>query len=154
MGAVKEQLYTAVESVFEKHSVEIYGEEVAMVGEVFDIVIDLLDGDAEALRDREQYWFQQYSIDTADFLTDWTFKITSAIAIFTGIGTTEDGLIGNSFASFSLFYHLHPRRAVAAMQKSGLNDKTIQAIVYLMAGRLLDENSELAIDRFDYLQSE
>lgn len=154
MGAVKEQLYASVESVFDKHSVEIYGEEVSMVGEVFDIVIDLLDGDAEALRDREQYWFQQYSIDTADFLADWTFRITSAVIIFTGIGTTEDGLVGNSFASFALFYHLHPRRAVAAMQKSGLNDKTIQAIVYLMAGRLLDENPDLGIDRFDYLKSE
>ena len=154
MGAVKEQLYASIESVFDKHSVEIYGEEVAMVGEVFDIVIDLLDGDAEALRDREQYWFQQYSIDTADFLADWTFRITSAVIIFTGIGTTEDGLVGNSFASFALFYHLHPRRAVAAMQKSGLNDKTIQAIVYLMAGRLLDENPDLGIDRFNYLKSE
>jgi hypothetical protein len=151
MGAIKEALYESVESVFDKHSVEIQGEEVSMVGEVFDIVIDLLDGDAEALRDREQYWFHQYSIDTADFLADWTFRITSAVIIFTGIGTTEDGLVGNSFASFALFYHLHPRRAVAAMQKSGLNDKAIQGIIYLMAGRLIDQNSGLTIDRFDYL---
>lgn len=153
MGAVKEALYEAVESAFNSHSVEILGEEVPIVGETFDILLDLVDGDAEALRDREHYWFKEYSIDTADFLTDWTFKITSAIAIYTGLATTEDGLIGNSFASFSLFYHLHPRRAVAAMQKSGLNDKAIQAIIYLMAGRLLDENSDLGIDRFDYLKA-
>ena len=154
MGAVKEHLYESVESVFEKHSVEIYGEEIAMVGEVFDIVLDLLDGDAEALRDRELYWFQQYSIDTADFLTDWTFKVASAITIFTGLGTTEDGLVGNSFASLALFYHLHPRRTAVAMQRMGMTDKAIQAIIYMLAGVILDQNDKLKIVKFSYLDEQ
>lgn len=154
MGAVKEALYGSIESVFEKQSVEIYGEEVSMVGEVFDVILDLLDGDAESMHERERYWFQQYSTDTAEFLADWTFKVAAAITVFTGVGNNEQGLVGNSFASLALFYHLHPRRTAVAMQKMGLSDKAVQAIIYMLAGVILDQNDKLRIVKFKYLDEQ
>jgi hypothetical protein len=151
MGAVKEALSSAIDSVFETQTVEMNGDQVLIAQEMMETFISLLNGDNQAMHQKEHQWFDEYSIDTADFLSDWTHCITAAVAIYTGIATTEDGLIGNSFAFMAYWYHIQPRRCAVAMMKAGLNDKAIQAILYLLAGVILDENDKLKIVKFDYL---
>lgn len=151
MGAIKEALADTIESVLVSGRVEIEGQEVTMSCEINDVFLNLMDGDNQGFHALEHQWFETMNVDAADFLADWLHGITAAIAIYTGLATTDDGLIGNSFAWLAYHYHLHPRRVAVAMMRAGLNDKAIQAILYLLSGVILDQNDKLKIVKFDYL---
>mgnify|MGYP000037472060 CR=1 FL=1 len=151
MGAVKEALNNTISSVLETQTVEMNGDQVFIDMEFMQTFALLFEADNQAMHEQKRQWFEQYSVDTADFLSDWGHAITAAVAIYTGLATTEDGLIGNSFAFMAYWYHIHPRRCAVAMMKAGLSDKAIQAILYLLAGVNLDENDKLKIVKFDYL---
>lgn len=151
MGAMKELLFENFESVFESADLKINGDEVWVAYEMMDIQTLLLLSDNDGLHRKEHEYFERLHIDTADFLTDWLHAVTAAVSVFTGMATTEDGLIGNSFDTMAYWFHLSPRRAVRAMQQLGLNDRAVQGIIYLLTGRLLDANEALNIVRFEYL---
>lgn len=151
MGAMKELMHENYESVFETQDLKMNGDEVWVIYEMMEMQTLLLCNDNEGIQQKEQDYFANLHIDTADFLTDWLHPVTAAVSIFTGMHTTEDGLIGNSFDTMAYLYHLSPRRAVRAMQKLGLNDRAVQGIIYLLTGRLLDANNALNIVRFEYL---
>jgi len=151
MGAMKEALADSIESVLVGGKVEIEGQEVIMSCEINDVFLSLISGDNQSIHALEHQWFDTMNVDAADFLSDWLHGITAAVAIYTGLATTDDGLIGNSFAWLAYHYHLHPRRVAVAMMKAGLNDKAIQAILYLLSGVILDQNDKLKIVKFDYL---
>lgn len=151
MGAVKEALDDSLSSVLETYVVEMNSDRVVMNCEFMNTFLALTDGDNQMLQAQEQQWFEEYHIDTADFLADWTHAITAAVAIFTGLATTEDGLIGNSFSWLAYRYHIAPRGVVVAMQKCGLTDRAIQGIIYMLAGVILDENDKMKIVKFSYL---
>lgn len=152
MGAMKEALADSIESVLVANKVEIAGQKVIMSCEINDVFLALLAGDNQSLHQLERQWFDTMEIDAADFMADWCHSITAAVAIYTGLATTEDGLIGNSFAWLAYHYHLHPRHVAVAMMKAGLNDKAIQGIIYLLSGVILDQNDKLRIVKFDYLE--
>jgi hypothetical protein len=154
MGAMKELMQENFESVMETDDLKMNGDEVWVFYEMMEIQGLLLFSDNEALQRKEQQWFEGLHIDTADFLTDWLSPITAAVTVFTGMGTTEDGLIGNSFDMMAYHFHTSPRRTVRAMQKMGLNDRSVQGIIYLLTGRLLDANNALNIVRFEYLDKQ
>lgn len=151
MGYMKEAIFESIESVLETHEVELYGAKVNTGFEMNKVFLNLLSGDRDRMAEMEHEWFQTFDVDVADFLTDWLDGITAAMAIYTGLATTEDGFIGNSFAWFAYKYHLYPRRLAVAMMKAGLNDKAIQAILYILSGVILDQNDKLKIVKFDYL---
>lgn len=151
MGAVKEALADNIESVLVSGRVEIGGQEVIMSCEINDVFLNLMAGDNQGIHALERQWFETMNVDAADFLSDWLHSIAAAVAIYTGLATTDDGFIGNSFAWLAYHYHIHPRRVAVAMMKAGLNDKAIQAILYMLAGVILDQNDKLRIVKFDYL---
>jgi len=151
MGAMKEAIFESIESVLETKWVEMYGQEVNTGFEMNKVFLNLMSGDRDKVAQMQHEWFQTLDVDVADFLTDWLDGITAAVAIYTGLATTNDGFIANSFAWFAYKYHLYPRRLAVAMMKAGLNDKAIQAIIYLLSGVILDQNDKLKIVKFDYL---
>jgi hypothetical protein len=151
VGAIKEAITTSIESVLIRSKVEIEGQEVLVFRQIKDVFENLVTGDNQGCQALENQWFETMNIDAADFLADWLHGITAAVAIYTGLATTDDGLIGNSFAHLAYQFHLHPRRVAVAMMRAGLNDKAIQAILYLLSGVILDQNDKLKIVRFDYL---
>jgi hypothetical protein len=154
MGAMKELMLENYESVFDSQDLKINGDDVWIVYEMMEIQTLLLCSDNEGLHRKEHEWFENLHIDTADFLTDWLHPVTAAVSVFTGMQTTQDGLIGNSFDTMAYWFHLSPRRAVRAMQKLGLKDRAVQGIIYLLTGRLLDANNALNIVRFEYLDKQ
>ena len=151
MGAVKEAFAEAIESVFQACSTTIEGEQVFTADLVFDYILAISDGDDEWLRSREHDHFETYGIDTADFLSDWAGKFATAIGIFTGQLTTEDGCAANYFDILAYSYHHTPRSVAKALVSFGLTDRAVQGIIYLLAGRLLDASEQLRIVKFEYL---
>lgn len=151
MGAVKEAMSEAINSVFREYEVDIHGESVLANCEVFDNIMFQLDGFDQGLRDQEVRFFDDYQIDTADFLADWLNRLSACIAVYTGVATTDDGSIGVSFDMAAYSYHYAPRQVAKALRKLGLADTATQGIIYLLAGRLLEANGELSIVKFDYI---
>lgn len=154
MGAVKQALDEQLSSVLESEVVEMNGDRVLISYEFFNTFLALTDADNQELQRQEHNWFQQYDVDTADFLSDWTHAVTSAVAIYTGLATTDDGLIGNSFSWMAYKYHISPRSCAVAMQRMGMTDKAIQAIIYMLAGVILDQNDKMKIVKFAYLDEQ
>jgi hypothetical protein len=151
MGAMKEAFAQAIESVFETSATTIKGEQVFTADLVFDYILAIENGDDEWLRSMEHDHFETYGIDTADFLADWAGKFATAIGIFTGQLTTEDGCAANYFDILAYSYHHTPRSVVKALSAFGLTDSAVQGIIYLLAGRLLDASEQLRIVKFEYL---
>lgn len=153
MGAVKEAYYKQFESLFDNQVVQMNGDRVCMSDMVADFLLATSWQDDEYLRSMETSLFEEYNIDTADFITDWFFRITAAIGIYTGAVTDEDRNIGLWLDMLAYTYHYAPRSVGRALQRFGLNQLTCQAIVYLIAGRLLSAHRELGVMRFEYLGS-
>jgi hypothetical protein len=151
MGAVKEAFAEAIESVFETHATTIKGEQVFTADLVFDYIMAIVDGDDEWLRSMEHNHFATYGIDTADFLSDWAGKFATAIGIFTGQLSTDDGCAANYFDILAYSYHHTPRSVAKALSAFGLTDSAVQGIIYMLAGRLLDASEQLRIVKFEYL---
>lgn len=151
MGAVKQALFDTIESAFESNTVEIHGESVVMSEVMFDYFLGMTSGDDDFLRSLEQSHFETYGIDTADFITDWASGFTAACAVLSGLATTEDGCVGNSFDLLAYHYHHAPRHLGRALQRFGFTNAVSQGIVYLLAGRLLEASQKLRIVSFDYL---
>ena len=151
MGAVKEAFSQAIESVFQHSPATIEGEQVYTVDLAFDYILAIGNGDDNMLRAMEHELFAIYGIDTADFLTDWAGRIASAVGIFTGQLTTDDGCTGNYFDMVAYTYHHSPRSVAKALSAFGLTDSAVQGIIYLLAGRLLDASEQLSIVKFEYL---
>lgn len=151
MGAVKEAFAQAVESVFETASTAIKGEQVFTADLVFDYILAIANGDDQWLRAMEHEHFDTYGIDTADFLSDWAGKFATAIGIFTGQLSTEDGCAANYFDILAYSYHHTPRSVAKALVAFGLTDSAVQGIIYMLAGRLLDATEQLRIVKFEYL---
>jgi len=154
MGAMKELLTENLESVMQDRIMEMNGDRVFIEQELLETMQLLIWGQRDELAQKELDYFATLHVDTADFISDWIHAIASAIALFTGTATTEDGMIGNSFDWMSYHFHIRPRGTVRAMQKMGLNDRAIQGIIYLLTGRLLDANNALNIVRFEYLDKQ
>jgi hypothetical protein len=152
MGAVKEALFDTIESAFESSSIEIHGEPVIMSGVMFDYFLGMTAGDDESLRSREWANFENYGIDTADFITDWAGGFTAAYSVLSGLATTDDGCVGNYLDMLAYHYHHSPRHLGRALQRFGFTDTVSQGIVYLLAGRLLEASPALRIVSFDYLK--
>lgn len=152
MGAVKEALFDTIESAFESNTVEIHGEPVAMSEVMFDYFLGMTSGDDDFLRSLERSHFETYGVDTADFITDWAGGFTAAYAVLSGLATTEDGCVGNSFDLLAYHYHHAPRHLGRALQRFGFTNAVSQGIVYLLAGRLLEASQSLRIVSFDYLK--
>jgi hypothetical protein len=151
MGAVKEALFDTIESAFESNTVEVHGQEVFMSEVMFDYFLGMTSGDDDLLRILERANFEEYQIDTADFITDWAGRFTAAYAVLSGLATTEDGCVGNLLASLAYHYHHAPRHVGRALQRFGFTKAVSQGIVYLLAGRLLEASPALRIVSFDYL---
>ena len=151
MGAVKANLEQNIEAVFELAPIEMNGDVVFTADIAFDLILDLTDGDDDKLRLAEKVWFNEYDSETADFLADWAKRISSAVAVFTGLATTDDGCVANYFDMLAMTYHHAPRRVAKALRTFGLTEAAVQGIVYMLAGRLLDASEQLRIVRFDYL---
>lgn len=152
MGAVKQALFDTIESAFESNTVEIHGEPVAMSEVMFDYFLGMTSGDDDFLRSLERTHFETYNVDTADFITDWAGGFTAAYAVLSGLATTEDGCVGNSFDLLAYHYHHAPRHLGRALQRFGFTNAVSQGIVYLLAGRLLEASQSLRIVSFDYLK--
>lgn len=153
MGAVKQAYFDNIESLFERPTLEMNGDQVCMAEMTADFLLGVSWSDDEYLRDMEKSVFAQYDIDTADFITDWFFRISAAVGIFTGVVNEDDHNIGLWLDMLAYTYHHSPRHVGRALQKFGLNELTCQAIVYLIAGRLLSVRKDLGIMRFEYLGS-
>ena len=152
MGAVKEALFDTIESAFESSSVEIHGEPVFMSEVMFDYFLGMTSGDDDFLRSLEKTHFENYGIDTADFITDWAGGFTAAYAVLSGLATTDDGCVGNYLDMLAYHYHHSPRHLGRALQRFGFTKTVSQGIVYLLAGRLLEASPALRIVSFDYLK--
>jgi hypothetical protein len=151
MGAVKEYYAASVESAFLPKPVEMNGDIIYTADLAFDNILmqeNSMDSELQAL---EQYWFANYHVDTADYLSDWAGRISAAIAVFTGITTTDEGCVGNYFDMMAYTYHHTPRQVAKALTAFGLTDAAVQGIIYMLAGRLLDATKQLRIVRFEYL---
>ena len=151
MGAVKAYLEQSIESVFGPAPIEMNGDVIYTADIAFDLILDMVNGDDERMRSYEMSWFGDYHVDTADFLTDWAGRVSSAIAVFSGLATTDEGCVGNYFDILSYTYHHSPRSVAKALRTFGLTDAAVQGIIYMLAGRLLDASDQLRIVRFDYL---
>ena len=151
MGAVKAYLEQSIESVFEPAPIEMNGNVIYTADIAFDLILDMINGDDDNLREFENRWFSTYDVETADFLADWAYRISPAVAVFTGLATTDDGCVGNGFDMLAYTYHRSPRSVAKALSTFGLKDAAVQGIIYMLAGRLLDASEQLRIVRFDYL---
>ena len=152
MGAVKEALSETIQSAFVSPTVELYGDRVVIGCEMFDYFIGITSGDDDLLRSLEKSHFDNFNIDTADFLTDWLGGFTAAYAVLSGLATTDDGCVGNYLDLLAYHYHHAPRHLGRALQRFGFTKAVSQGIVYLLAGRLLEASPALRIVSFDYLK--
>ena len=115
MGAVKEAFAQAIESVFETSATTIKGEQVFTADLVSDYLLAIGNGDDDWLRAMELQHFEDYNVNTADFLTDWAGRVATAVGIFTGQLTTEDGCAANYFDLLAFSYHHSPRSVAKAL---------------------------------------
>lgn len=151
MGAVKQHYEQTLESMFKTQLVQMNGDNlytVELAFDLFDLQGNGMDPELQAL---EHEWFATYHVDTADFLSDWAGRLASAIAVFSGLATTDDGCVGNYFDMLAYTYHHTPRQVAKALSAFGLTDAAVQGIIYMLAGRLLDASSQLSIVKFEYL---
>ena len=153
MSRNKELILENIESVLTSWQVQFEHDKVAIGYEMNTTFCNLLFSNNQGFQDQEHEYFTTLHIDTADFLADWLHCTTAAVSIFTGMATTDEGLVGNSFDWMAYHFNNSPRRTVRAMQQMGLNDKAIQGIIYLLTGRLLEANKALNIVRFEYLKT-
>jgi hypothetical protein len=151
MGAVKEHYAATIESAFLPTPVEMNSDTIYTADLAFDhIMMQANSMDAE-LQGLEQDWFASYHVDTADYLSDWAGRISAAVAVFTGLTTTDEGCVGNYFDMLAYTYHHTPRQVAKALKAFGLTDAVVQGIIYMLAGRLLDASEQLRIVKFEYL---
>jgi hypothetical protein len=154
MGAVKEAMAQAIDSVFEFHKVELKDDTIYPSEIAFSYILAIGDGDDNQLRDLGDSIFDSLAIDTADFVSDWAGSISAAIGIYTGLLSLDEGCTENYFDWLAYFYHHNPRHVGRALWRFGLTEKACQAIIYLLAGRLLETGGKLSITKFDYLDNE
>lgn len=151
MGSVKASFEETLDSVFELAPVEMNGDSIFTADIAFNLILDIASGDDELIRGYERAWFDRYDNESADFLADWARRISSAVAVFAGLATTDEGCVGNYFDMLAMTYHHSPRSVAKALRTFGLREAAAQGIIYMLAGRLLDASEQLHIVRFDYL---
>lgn len=150
MGAVKAAYEDTISSMFEQSHSTISEELIPIEMEIDQLLLFLLNQEAEGLRLSETRWAKSYEIDGFDFLADWGHRIAAAIGIFSGLATADDPMVKQSFDMMALSYHFHPRSVAVAMQRAGMTDRAIQGIIYLLAGRILEANEHFSILSFEY----